>query len=415
MKKLAINGGPKTIENSHAFKWPNVSQDIIDAVTEYLRNEPISIYDRSGIYSRLEDKFAKYHDAKYAILTNSGTTALHSAFFAAGIKAGDEVIAPTYTFLATVTPIIHCFATPILVDAQPDTGNIDPEEIRKEITKKTKAIVINHNWGHPVDLEEIIKIKEEFNLKLIEDCSHAHGATYKGRKVGTFGDAACFSLQANKAVFSGEGGILITNDKEIYEKATLLGHYRARSEQCVEDDFLKQFSETGYGLKYRIHPLGAVIADKSFDKLEEVIALRKEKLNYLSEKLKGIKGISPPITRDYVTRGAFYGYKPFFKPEELNNISREDYVKALQAEGLDVTIPGSKPLHMLPLFQQKNTGFYDDFIKRKTYKNGDFPNAEKYWNNILSLPTFTYESYELIDKYVEGFKKVADNINELVK
>jgi dTDP-4-amino-4,6-dideoxygalactose transaminase len=413
--KLAINGGEKTVTIPFPhFKWPILDEEIKKAIIEYLDNQPISLYGREGIYKELEDKFAEYHNVKYAIATNSGTTALHSAFFGIGIKPNDEIIAPTYTFLATVTPILHCGGIPIFCDAEFDTGNIDVDKIEEKITDKTKAIVINHQWGHPVEMDKLMKIKEKYNLFLVEDCSHAHGATYKGKKVGTFGDVACFSLQGNKMITAGEGGILITDNQEIYERATLLGHYRNRSEQCVKSEFYKRFVKTGYGLKYRMHPLGAVIASKQFDNLDKWNKMRKECLEYLSEGLKKIKGIEPPVTKDYVTRGAFYGYKPKFKPEDFDNrISINKYVKALQAEGVDIDIPGSKPLHMLPLFQIEDDGMYG--FKKKIYKKGDFPVAEKYYSTLMSMPTFTLpSSKEIIDQYLKAFKKVGDYYEELL-
>ncbi len=413
--KLAIKGGKKSVTFPHPhFSWPLIEKEEIKAVTTYLQSrKPISIDGREGIYKELEDTIKKYFGVRYALLTNSGTTALHSAFFGVGIKPGDEVIAPTYTFLATVTPIFHCGGIPILCDAQTDTGNVDPKDIEERVTKKTKAIVVTHMLGHPVELDEICQIARRHKLFLIEDCSHAHGALYKEKKVGTFGDAACFSLQAQKIITAGEGGFLITNDREIYERAILLGHFRERCRQEVKLPFYKQFVDTGYGLKYRIHPLGAVIALVQFKKLDKWIKLRRETLNYFSKKLEGIPGIEPPETRTYVDRGAWYGYKPKYKPEELDNLPVQKYIKALQAEGVEIHKPGSKPLHLLPLFQIENDRMYG--FTKKTYKRGDFPKAEKYYESILSLPTFTLPpERDIIDQYIEAFQKVANNIKELV-
>lgn len=272
MSELAILGGPSVITALHPhFVWPKITQEKINATVKQVASGEISIYDDSGIIKELEDSFCVYYNLPYGIATNSGTTALLSAFFGCGIGPGDEVIAPTYTFLATVTPILHVNAIPVLVDCDAVTGNISPQEIRKNITCKTKAIVITHIWGHPCEMDEILAIAIENNLFLIEDCSHAHGACYKNQKVGTFGDVACFSLQGNKIVSAGEGGILLTKSLEIYERATLLGHYRNRSEQCVKSNFYKQFTKTGYGLKLRMHPVGAALALIDFKNLEHNI------------------------------------------------------------------------------------------------------------------------------------------------
>lgn len=174
------------------------------------------------------------------------------------------------------------------VDAEPETGNIDVEDLKKKITKRTKAIVVTHIWGHPCEMDEIMEVAKNHGLKVIEDCSHAHGATYKGQLVGTFGDVSCFSLQGNKIVSAGEGGILLTNSQEIYERSTLLGHFRDRSQQCVCSNFYKQFAKTGYGLKYRMHVLAAALARVSLWKLDERIKTRTENLNYFSKLLSKI-------------------------------------------------------------------------------------------------------------------------------
>lgn len=424
MSKLALFGGKPLVSTPKPhFVWPPVTEEDYQAVKHQMDTGVLSEYGRTGVIKEFEDEFAQYHQMRYAIATNSGTTALHSAFFGCGIGPGDEVIAPTYTFLATVTPIFHVNAIPVLAEADSETGNISVKDIKERITNKTKAIVITHMWGHPCEMDEIVSLAQEKGLFLIEDCSHAHGATYKGRLVGTFGDVSCFSLQGNKMVSAGEGGILLTNSQEIYERATLLGHYRDRSEQCVKSDFYQQFVKTGYGLKYRMHVLAAALARVSFSKMEERIKTRNENLNYLSHLLKDIPGILPPITKNYVTRGAYYGYKPLYQKDQMGEISVELYVKALVAEGIEVKKPGSKPLHMLPLFQKKNDGMYHNgwpkispFVEKTVvYKDGDFPKAESYYKRALSIPTFTSPgNKQLIEQYAAAFLKVYENRQELI-
>jgi dTDP-4-amino-4,6-dideoxygalactose transaminase len=424
MSKLALFGGKPVVNKEHPhFVWPPVTNQDYQAVFKQLETGELSVYGRSGIVKEFEDQFADYHGMKYAIATNAGTTALHSAFFGCKLGPGDEVLAPTYTFLATVTPILHVDAIPVLVDADPETGNMDLEDMKRKLTNRTKAIVVTHMWGHPCEMDEIVTFAKEHGLYLIEDCSHAHGATYKGNLVGTFGDVSCFSLQANKIVSAGEGGILLTNSQEIYERATLLGHYRDRSEQCVETPFYRQFVKTGYGLKYRMHVLAAALAQVSFNQLDVNISTRTKNLNYMSQLLQPTIGITPPITKNYVTRGAFYGYKPFYNKESYDGLSVLTYVKALQAEGVEVKKPGSKPLHMLPLFQTLDDGMYENGWPRRNserteprpYRKGDFPNAEIYYQKTLSLPTFTNpDDKDIIVQYAEAFQKVYHNRYELL-
>lgn len=402
---LALLGGAPIVRTPHPhYVWGLAKDKYKNELIKYIEDgRPLSIDGRSGIYEELENRFAQYHGVKYALLTNSGTTALHSAFFGIGILPGDEVIAPAYTFLATVTPILHCTGVPILCDSRVDNGNIDATLIESLITKRTKAIVINHQWGHPVDMSLVTDISKRHNLLLVEDCSHAIGATYEGRKVGTFGDVACISLQANKLIYAGEGGVLLTNNKEIYERAILLGHFQKRTKSVTLEKY-KYLSETGYGLKYRQHPLGAVLANALLKDVDQLIENRNRNLDYFSKKLSRVKGIEPPFTASNVTRGAYYGYKPKIKFDELHPIDRETYMKALVAEGVEVKIPKSKPLNFYPLFQNK-------FIElsgsdKPLYKAGDFPAAEKYYDEIMSLPTFTEPSTQIIDEYIGAFEKV---------
>jgi dTDP-4-amino-4,6-dideoxygalactose transaminase len=420
MSNLAILGGRPAVTIPYKYVWPIITVEEVKECVDLLYKGELSYYGFEGKIKEFEESFCKYHDVKYSVSTSSGTQALHSAFFALGLGPRDEVLCPTYTFLATIMPLYQCRAVPVLCDSEPDTGNISCAEMKKHITSRTKAVVVTHMWGHPCEMDEIILFCHENGLLLIEDCSHAHGATYKGKKVGTFGDVSCFSLQAAKIVTGGTGGILLTNDQEIYERATLLGHFRVRSSECVVSNKYSKYSSTGFGMNYRMHPLAAAIANIQFQQLDNRIMARCDNLNYLSSLLEGIEGIIPPVTKSYATRGAYYGYKPHYTGQELWGVPLARYVEALRAEGVDVNIPGSKPLHLLPMFQRGERDLfsfrdkYEDISgDYRVYSKGDFPISEAFYSTSLSMPTFTGVSNGLIDQYVAAFKKVADNIAEL--
>jgi len=195
---------------NNRFVWPRIDSNIRQAVLSQL-DQSISIYDRSGIIKSFEDEFALYHSLTHALLCNSGTNALHSAYVAMNLHKGDEVLVPSYTFFATVTPLLWTGATPVLCDCD-DYGNISIEEIKRKTNKKTRAVVVTHMWGIPCDMENIQAHCKLKKLLLLEDCSHAHGATINGKRVGAFGDLAVWSLQGQKTVTGGEGGILCTNN-----------------------------------------------------------------------------------------------------------------------------------------------------------------------------------------------------------
>lgn len=262
MEKLAIFGGEKIAKDDEMkFNWPRITNDTEKVVIEQLY-KTISIYDNSGIFGEFEKKFADYHNKKYALLSNSGTSAIFSMFEAIDLRNDDEVLCPVYTFHATVSPMMYFGAKPIFCDSD-NEGNISFDSVKNKYTENTKAIIVTHMWGVPIkDIQKIADFCKEKHIYLLEDCSHAHGAEIYGKKVGTFGDIAAWSLQGQKTVTGGEGGIILTDDKNLFNRALLQGHYnkRPKSEIDKSDDLYKYYL-TGMGLKLRAHPLAIAIAN----------------------------------------------------------------------------------------------------------------------------------------------------------
>lgn len=413
MSKLALFGGEKTINiNQPHYIWPPITNKTRQAVLQQL-DESISIYNRSGIIAELENNLTQYHGVKYALLTNSGTTALYSMFVGAQLGIGDEVICPTYTFYATVTPLFFTGATPVLVDCDIN-GNISPEAIREKITSKTKAIVITHMWGIPCDMDAITAIAKEYNLLLLEDGSHAHGATYKGQKVGSFGTASAFSLQGQKTLSGGEGGFLLTNSEEIYYRALMLGHYNKRCRQEIPSEhYLHQFAVTGMGLKLRIHPLAAAIANQQLTHLDEILAQRRQMLEVFKSELEGLSCICFPTICPEV-EPSWYALVLQYQPQDNGNLSRDKFYQALQAEGCsELDIPNSTcPLNYHPLFQQPQTLFPE---YKSMVTNVSFPNADLFYQKALKLPVWhETKDIKLVKLYAQAFKKVINNYQELL-
>lgn len=407
-EKAAIDGGiPAVSRPLPHFSWPPPLPELPDVLAEYVRSgKPLSIVDRSGVLAELEDHMATLHKRKYAIVTSSGTMALYSAFFACGVCEGTEVISTVYSFHATATPLLHLGAKIVFCDIEPDTGNIDVLELERRISPDTRLIVTNHMWGHPVDCDAIAGICRKRNIYWVEDCSHAHFSKCRGRTVGTFGDVSVMSLQGNKLLTGGEGGILLTDSQEIYERATLLGHSLARSEKCVTLPQYADIRHTGYGLKFRMHPLAAIMALHLLrHHALSWIDMRNATLDYFSQGLLSTGWVMPMARRGYVdSMGAHYGFKPLIDFKKYG-LERTDVVKALQAEGLDVSIPKSQPFHQLPLFDPDRFPI-GRFVKHAN--PASFPGADAYYESIISLPTFTFhEDRLLIDAYVDGFQKVG--------
>jgi perosamine synthetase len=413
---LALFGGAPTVAEPTDFVWPPITRADVKAVTSLLERGEISYYGREGEVEALEDAFGAYIGVPHTLACSSGTAALHSAFFGLGLEAGDEVIAPTFTFLSTVMPLFVVNAVPVLVDCEPDTGNIDPAVIEAAITPRTRAVVVVHINGHACDMEPIVDICRRRGLKLVEDASHAHGAMWNDTKVGRFGDVSVFSLQGAKLTAAGQGGLMLTDDREIFERAVLLGHFRNRSFDDVTSDEYREFATTGYGLNYRMHPLAAALARRQFEDLDAYIDGREANLGLLSAGLADIAGVDPPARRPYATRHPWFNYKPLYDADALDGLDRALFIKALQAEGVPVGDSTSVPLHYEHLFQvgDDRSRTYGREPNRRVYAAGDLPNAESYAERAMRIPTYTEPRTALIEQIIQAFEKVSRRRGDLL-
>lgn len=378
------------------YKWPPYIPELGDIVKAYIdEGKPLSIPDESGIIHDLEREFAGLHSKKYALAVSSGTMALYSAFFALNLGPEDEVICTSFSYHATAAPLLHFGVKIVFCDVEPDTGNIDVNRIESLITGKTKAIVTNDQWGHPCHKEGILAICQKYDLKYIEDCSHAHFAKYKDRYVGTFGDVSCYSLQGRKLLSGGEGGMLLTDSQEIYERAVLLGHNLKRPGQSVKTPYYRPLDRTGYGLKLRMHPLAALMVRHQLTHYcFDWIASRKETLEYFQAGFEDTF-LMPMEKRDYVTSmGAWYGFMPRIKAD--CRINKEHFVNWMVEKGFQVSIPKSEPMTHYELFCP---GKFPVSLYAK-HPITKCPNADLYYNQILSFPTFSFHEYDLIDDYI---------------
>jgi len=411
---LALLGGaPAITRPAPHFTWPPLTTATHDSVLAQLR-AGISIYDRSGVIAELEDALCGYHRVRHAVLTSSGTAALHSVYAACGIGPGDEVIVPAYTFFATATPLLHLGAIPVLADCD-DTGNLDPADVKQRITARTVAVMVTHMWGLPADMDTLREITAAHDLLLLEDASHAAGASITGRKTGTFGDAAAFSLNGPKPLSAGEGGFVLTDDDEIYYRVLLHGHYnkRCRNEIPTSHD-LYPYAVTGMGLKFRIHPLAAAIALSQLAHLDEYLQGRREIATRMCETLNGLPGITVPDVPDEVAP-SWYGLILRYQPDQLGGLPVERFDSALKAEGcLEVDRPGSTcPLNLHTLFQAP-APLLPHRADLPAYAPGQFPRAETFHRNTLKLPVWhREEDIPLADAYTYAFTKVTSRYRDL--
>ncbi|MDD5529401.1 MAG: DegT/DnrJ/EryC1/StrS family aminotransferase [bacterium] len=382
-----------TEKKSVPFGLPYITKDEIDEVIEALRSGWISTGPKSV---ELEEKLREYIGTKYSAIVSSCTAALHLALCAYDIKEGDEVITSPYTFIATTESILYTGAKPVFVDIHKDTLNIDPAKIEKAITKRTKAIVPVHIAGHPCEMDEIMKIAKKHNLIVIEDAAHAFGTYYKSKKIGTIGDATCFSFYATKNLTTGEGGMITTNNKKIAEKIKLLRlHGMSRDawkRYSKEGSWYYEILTTGY--KYNISDIHSALGIQQLKKFEKMQKMREKIVNTYDEAFSKIKELQIPVIKDYSTTHAYHLYIIKIVPELLK-IDRTKFIELLRAENIGTGVHFI-PLHLMPFYKQ-TFGF----------KKGDFPNAEWAYERTISLPLYPGLTSEDV-KYI--IKKVKDSV-----
>jgi perosamine synthetase len=354
---------------------PFIGEEEKEAVEEVLKSGVIA---QGPKVREFEEALADYCGTKYAVATSSGTTALHLALLATDIGFGDEVITTPFTFIATANSILYCNAKPVFADIDSQTFNIDPGEVKKKITKDTKAVLIVHLYGQPCEMDALIKICEENNLRLIEDACQAHGATIKGRKVGGFGDCGVFSFYPTKNMTTGEGGMLTTDKAEIAEKARLLREHGSKV----------RYHHQNLGYNYRMTDIAAAIGLAQLNKLESFNRKRIENSRKLTDALREIKGLIPPIVKPGV-KHVFHQYT--IRVTKDFHLSREEAVKRLNEKGIGTGIYYPIPVHKQPYIK-------GDF--------GDLKISEDASNAVLSLPVHPGISNEDLDYMCETLKEL---------
>lgn len=391
------------------YRWPDVPPNAGERVAHLVRNGELSYAGANGVTARLEREFASYQGLPYALSTATGTLALYLAYHALGLGEEDEVIVPVYSYPGTVTPLVHLGAKLRFCDVDPLTGNIDPAACLSVVGPQTRAVVITHMWGCPAKIDSIVDICKKHNLRLVEDCSHAVGATYRGRKVGTFGDICCFSLQSNKTVFAGEGGILLTADKSLFERAVTSSSLRRRILDSVHGP-VRRYWETGCALKTKIHPLGAAIALENLRRLNSLNADRIKVAREMSDVVNGAEGVSPPKANDEASGRVYYTYKPTLSADMVKY--RDEIVERLIIGGLRMARSDLRPLHRTALFHELAC---DGNLDGTDNHPRQFPGAEMYYRRILSLPLLCHVPQPLKNYYTREITSAVLKYASLAK
>ena len=331
-------------------------------VTEALRTNWIS--SKGKYVDEFAQKFAEFCDVKYCILTTSGTTALHLALAALGIGSGDEVIVPAFTMAATAFAVCYVGATPVLVDSELETGNIDVSKIEEKITPKTKAIIPVHIYGHPCDMTPIMRLARRYGLFVIEDAAEAHGAEYKGKRCGGIAHLGCFSFYANKIITMGEGGAVVTNNKRIAERLKLLVDL-AHSPK-------KRFSHIALGFNYRLTNLQAAVGVGQLKQVRKFISARRRNARLYTRLLKDVNGLRLPVEKDGV-KNVYWMYGVVV--EKTFGLTRDELMEALAQKGIG-TRAFFIPMHRQPVFK-----------KMGLFRGEKYPVAEELGRQGLYLPS----------------------------
>ena len=428
--KLAIHGGKKSIEkeDESLFHWPIVTTEDIQAVTDVLTNGTMSGTD---ITKKFEREFADYLDVHHALCFCNGTASLLASMYACNVGAGDEIIAASMSYWASAAPALMLGATVNFADIDSNTLCINPNDIEHRICNRTKAIVVTHYAGHPCPMDKIMGIAHKHNIKVIEDASHAHGGLYKGQKIGTIGDIGAMSMMAGKGLAIGEGGMIVTNNRELYERCIAFAHYERTGietkfntpDNQITFKYLKKYSGLPLGaMKGRINQTCSAMGRVQLRYFQQRIEEIQAAMNYFWDQMVDVPGIRPhrisPSTNS--TMGAWYYPQALFNSEELNNIECSKFAEAIRAEGISWCFPGgNEPLHLHPFFHTAdifNTGKPTSisFGQRDVRQGiGTLKNSENIKKYSLAIPWFKHFEKKQIDAYIHAFKKVIVNIDLL--
>lgn len=416
-RKLAIRGGPKAVPEGTIQPWPPI--DDVDR-TMVLASLDGGKYTFGPNCKAFQEEFAAWNGNTHAITTNSGTAALHMCVVACDGGVGDEVIVPAYSWSSSVTCVLHHNAIPVFVDIDFDTMNIAVDQIEAAITPRTKAILVVHLHGLPVDMERVMAIADRHGLKVIEDACQAHGAKFKGKKVGTWGHCAAFSLNQNKCLCSGEGGMFVTDDEDMLAKAQSLWSF-GETRTPLED---RDYHAYALGWMYRNNDLGAAFGRAQLAKLDGYLEVQKAHAQRLAECLQDVPHLILPTEPDGFTHN-WYNYTIRFDMEALGHTEdagafRDKIVEAMKAEGIQTGLWQRSILPAMTVFQAKNgygkgCPWSCPHAVPVEYSPEHYPVAQKHCDRHtgMTTPLRAPNSLATVECVAQGIRKVMHGLDQL--
>lgn len=421
-ERIAIAGGVPTV-TAEQRKWPQISE--IDR--KYVQ----AVLDRGVLcgsfapeVTSMQEEWSIYCGTRFTLVVNTGTAALHCAAAGVGIRPGDEVIVPAFTFSATAYGMAHQGAVPVFCDARPDTFTIDPSLIAERITSRTKAIVPVHMHGLPADMTEINALASEHGLAVVEDAAQSHGAVYQGRRTGGLADAGCFSLNATKGLSAGEGGLLTTDDERVF---TIARHLAIFGEDVVplEPGEFRSYRSKGLGWNYRGSELPVALARAQLLRIDEHVATAQRNARILTDGLAAIPGLRPPFVPEDRT-SVYHKFRVRIDPDELGYTGppaelRDRLVHALDAEHVRVALWHAEPVPAIPAFRRplRTWAPEQDTVPCEPWDPAEHPVASHLLDASFLLGTepepLLVQDAETMHQYVEACAKVIRNLEAVLE
>ena len=411
LSKLAVNGGPAEAADlrENIPKWPKFNDDDRKALMEVLESRRWCRLYPDSWADEFEKSFSEYHDAKYGIAVANGTVALELALETMGVSLGDEVLVPAVTFIASASAITEVGGVPIFVDIDPETGAIDPKALESSITEGTKGVIAVHYGGYPINFDDILPIVKKNDLFLIEDSAHAHGTEWKGRKVGAIGDMGGFSFQQSKSLTAGEGGIVLTDDNDLADRAKLIHNIgRVIGRPGYEHYVLSS--------NYRISEFQAALLLSKLKSLPQEVDIKHSNGEYLADKLKKIGGVDPLKRDPRITKRGYYFFVIRYDSSAFDGLPKDRFIRALQAEGVPAGHAYGIPLYKQPAFKKKNLEHVlPKNIQVPDYENLHLPASEDFTAKQITMPhPILLAERESLDLIVSSVEKIKRHIDELL-
>jgi len=414
MPRLAVKGGKALFKPADfTATWPVVDEKDVAAVAKVAASGQWGRLTANPLVDKFEKVFAEYHDAKHCLAVMNGTVAIETALRALDVEPGDEVIVTPMTFIASASAVILARAVPVFADIDPETYQISAQSIGDKVTLRTRAVLVVHYAGYPSDMDAIRRVARKHKLFVVEDCAHAHGTEWRGRKVGAIGDAGAFSFQQSKSLSAGEGGAVVTDRKRVYEKAYAYHHIGRTL-------WAQKYEHTIVGPNYRMTEFQAAILSSQLRRLQRQTKAKMRNVQRLFRELRDIPGLVPLKEDPRITQRGYYFVVLRYIQDRMKGVGRNIFLRALEAEGVPIFAGYGEPVHHIKVFRENSFGLKGCLVncrhygRKMDYSKVRLPVAEHAsYDEQLTISHQYFLYGDNVAKFAAGIRKVWENIDEL--